>query len=179
MNATCNTILDYSERHMARAEALLQKTYVLDLVLQSSGYGIALEDENLRLQEAPTGIAAGNRSASGQVALDSGPISGTVTARSAEAALKRTLEVLQGGNDNDSEAEDQHCSDGDVATDGGVEDDSVDEEEAGGIEGVGGSNIDGKDKATNLGNEANDALASVGNRQPQKHRTPLAANAVN
>lgn len=44
MNATCSAILSYSSRHMARVDALLQKTFLFDLVLQSS-FGLALEDK--------------------------------------------------------------------------------------------------------------------------------------
>merc|ERR1712134_163169 len=45
MNATCGAVLSYSTRHMARVESLLQKTFLFDLVLQSSSQGLALQDE--------------------------------------------------------------------------------------------------------------------------------------
>merc|ERR1712060_403600 len=117
--------------------------------------------EQLRLQESPAGITAGNRSAPEQVALDPGPISGSANARSAEAALKRTIEVLQGDNGNDSEDEDQNRSGSDEANNGAVGDNSNDEEEEGEGEG------------------ASVALASVGDRQPHTQQAPVAANASN
>merc|ERR1712232_482303 len=37
MNATCGNFLSYSARHMARVDALLQKTFLFDLAIQSAG----------------------------------------------------------------------------------------------------------------------------------------------
>merc|ERR1719160_1658441 len=73
MNATCSTVLSYSTRHMARVESLLQKTFLFDLVLQSSSQGLALQDE--------MDLAAGAEK---------------TASVSAESALSRTMEVLLG-----------------------------------------------------------------------------------
>lgn len=74
MNATCTNILSYSGRHMARTEALLQKTFLFDLVLQSSTSGLSIQD----------GLPRQGK----QAAADS--LAG------AEDALARTMEVLLG-----------------------------------------------------------------------------------
>merc|ERR1719201_2424756 len=76
MNATCSAILSYSSRHMARVDSLLQKTFLFDLVLQSSSQGLALQDE--------MDLAAGAKAPA---------VSSTA---SAESALTRTMEVLLG-----------------------------------------------------------------------------------
>merc|ERR1711957_139509 len=75
MNATCSTVLSYSSRHMARVESLLQKTFLFDLVLQSSGQGLALQDEPTAGVPDP-----GNK----------------VAGAAAEDALRRTMSVLLG-----------------------------------------------------------------------------------
>mmetsp|Transcript_64419 Transcript_64419/g.153674 ORF Transcript_64419/g.153674 Transcript_64419/m.153674 type:complete len:951 (-) Transcript_64419:63-2915(-) len=86
MNATCAAILSYTTRHLSRVESLLQKTFLFDLVLQSSGQGLPLQD-------ADSGVSlAVKRSHNGGVERPS-----------AEDALKRTMEVLLGpkGDDDD------------------------------------------------------------------------------
>jgi len=77
MNATCSTILSYSGRHMARVESLLQKTFLFDLVLQSSSQGLALQDE---MDLAGKGSSSAKKP----------------SAASAETALSRTMAVLLG-----------------------------------------------------------------------------------
>merc|ERR1712216_509713 len=86
MNATCDTILSYSTRHMARVDALLQKTFLFDLVLQSSSQGLALQDE--------MDLAGGTKAPTAS------------STASAESALTRTMEVLLGpAKDGDSDEE--------------------------------------------------------------------------
>merc|ERR1712194_79708 len=88
MNATCASLLSYSTRHLSRVEALLQKTFVFDLVLQSGGAGLALIDEDdsaRKLSEEGGG---------------------------AEGALAKTMEVLHGkrtlgGGDEDDSDDDE------------------------------------------------------------------------
>merc|ERR1712216_351332 len=87
MNATCDTILSYSTRHMARVDALLQKTFLFDLVLQSSSQGLALQDE--------MDLVGGTKAS---------PTASSTA--SAESALTRTMEVLLGPvKDGDSDEE--------------------------------------------------------------------------
>lgn len=76
MNATCATVLSYSSRHMARIDSLLQKTFLFDLVLQSSNQGLALQED--------MDLAAGKKAPA---------VSSTA---SAESALTRTMAVLLG-----------------------------------------------------------------------------------
>jgi len=73
MNASCVNLLSYSSRHMSRVEALLQKTFLFDIVLQSGPVGLSLQDD----QQA------------GDVGTE-----GT----SAELALKRTMQILLGAD---------------------------------------------------------------------------------
>merc|ERR1719277_1985685 len=61
MNAICGTLLSYSSRHMARVDSLLQKTFLFDLVLQSSGQGLALQDEPTAGAPDPGNKVAGAR----------------------------------------------------------------------------------------------------------------------
>eukprot|EP00930_Biecheleria_cincta_P096969 TRINITY_DN8872_c0_g1_i1.p1 TRINITY_DN8872_c0_g1~~TRINITY_DN8872_c0_g1_i1.p1 ORF type:complete len:982 (+),score=238.61 TRINITY_DN8872_c0_g1_i1:17-2962(+) len=79
MNTTCGSVLSYSSRHLARVDSLLQKTFLFDLVLQSSGLGLAIQDEtDSQLEQA-----------------------------GAEVALKRTMDVLLGSADDDGEEGDE------------------------------------------------------------------------
>jgi hypothetical protein len=92
MNATCGNFLSYSSRHLVRVDALLQKSFLLDLVLQYGGSGLAIqpglegtagahkEMDHVSDPSAPEGVGRGSRG-------------------SAERALKRTMDVLLGGND--------------------------------------------------------------------------------
>merc|ERR1712217_337869 len=84
MNAICGTLLSYSSRHMARVDSLLQKTFLFDLVLQSSGQGLALQDE-------PTvGVPDPGKKVAGAAAED---------------ALRRAMSVPLGPDaDDDSQA---------------------------------------------------------------------------
>merc|ERR1711957_590492 len=88
MNATCASLLSYSTRHLSRVEALLQKTFVFDLVLQSGGQGLALlDDEDSARQVSDEGGGA-------------------------EGALAKTMEVLHGkktagGGDEDDSDDDE------------------------------------------------------------------------
>lgn len=83
MNSTCNSVLSYSSRHMTRVESLLQKTFVLELVMQSGSHGLVQE--------------GGQRRAIAGEAQDGG-------AGGAEEALKRTMDVLLGGAGEDEDA---------------------------------------------------------------------------
>merc|ERR1712113_743003 len=67
-------------RHMARVESLLQKTFLFDLVLQSSGQGLALQDEPTVGAPDP-----GNK----------------VAGAAAENALRKTMSVLLGPDADD------------------------------------------------------------------------------
>jgi len=73
MNATCSTFLSYSSRHLARVDALLQKTFIFDLVLQGSAQGLALFDEDDSFGNATAMVEA---------------------RKAAEGALQKTMEVL-------------------------------------------------------------------------------------
>jgi len=88
MNATCEGLLSYLSRHQARVDALLQKTFVFDLVLQSSGMGLALMDEF-------NGMPAPQQS-SDDVQAGSNVVGAVKEAESkrAEDALKKTMDVL-------------------------------------------------------------------------------------
>eukprot|EP00442_Polarella_glacialis_P000860 CAMPEP_0115163690 /NCGR_PEP_ID=MMETSP0227-20121206/72643_1 /TAXON_ID=89957 /ORGANISM="Polarella glacialis, Strain CCMP 1383" /LENGTH=1035 /DNA_ID=CAMNT_0002576011 /DNA_START=38 /DNA_END=3145 /DNA_ORIENTATION=- len=108
MNATCGNVLSYASRHMSRVDSLLQKTFLFDLVLQSSGLGLALQDGEV---DAENGTAEGG----------------------AEVALKRTMEVLLGPGDEDSEDEEDDEGDemvGEEADDQEDEDDDYEPVEA-------------------------------------------------
>jgi len=100
MNATCEGLLSYSLRHQARIDALLQKTFVFDLVLQSSGMGLSLMDEFQAGEKGPSALGAGamGHDASGVAAAMQ------ATHRRAEDALRQTMEVLHGG-EGEKEAE--------------------------------------------------------------------------
>merc|ERR1740129_207909 len=87
MNATCATILSYSARHLARVEALWQKTFIFDLVLQSGGSGLALLDEEDPGKEVAWKSAAEVREA-------------------ADGALQKTLDVLHEKRASDDEDSD-------------------------------------------------------------------------
>eukprot|EP00929_Paragymnodinium_shiwhaense_P070946 TRINITY_DN36032_c0_g1_i1.p1 TRINITY_DN36032_c0_g1~~TRINITY_DN36032_c0_g1_i1.p1 ORF type:complete len:969 (-),score=231.23 TRINITY_DN36032_c0_g1_i1:181-3087(-) len=102
LNATCGSFLSYSQRHMARVDALLQKTFLFDLVLQSGGSGLAMQKA---AEEADQEASLEGRSLL-PAATDS-----------AANALKRTMDVLHaddGDEDEEPEAEDD-SSDEDVA----------------------------------------------------------------
>merc|ERR1711957_703568 len=100
MNATCASLLSYSTRHLSRVEALLQKTFVFDLVLQSGGQGLALLDDE---------------DSARQVSDEGGGV---------EGALAKTMEVLHGkktaggGEDDDSDDDEivQQSSDDEIVT---------------------------------------------------------------
>jgi len=77
MNSVCAAVLSYSNRHMSRVESLLQKTYMIDLVLQTGHQGLALQDE-------PKAVKA----------LDG------------DASLKRTMDVLMGDVDDVDDVDD-------------------------------------------------------------------------
>lgn len=87
MNATCGNILSYSGRHMARVDSLLQKTFLFDLVLQSSAFGL------------PVAVASKAGTVDG---AEDGADDG---AGKAAAALKQTMDVLLGGQAAGDEAE--------------------------------------------------------------------------
>merc|ERR1740123_1014667 len=87
MNATCATILSYSARHLARVEALWQKTFIFDLVLQSGGSGLALLDEEDPSKEVIWKSAEEVREA-------------------ADGALQKTLDVLHEKRASDEEDSD-------------------------------------------------------------------------
>jgi len=87
MNATCGNILSYSNRHMARVESLLQKTFLFDLVLQSGITGLALQDD-----------------ADGKVEGSSiGELIVVRPEHTPEHALKRTMDVLLGQEEDDDD----------------------------------------------------------------------------
>mmetsp|Transcript_53578 Transcript_53578/g.121093 ORF Transcript_53578/g.121093 Transcript_53578/m.121093 type:complete len:233 (+) Transcript_53578:2-700(+) len=90
MNKTTAAILSYSSRHMARVDALLQKTFLFDLVLQSSGFGLSLDESASGAGGAGPGVAAAGRAPAPE---------------GAEAALRRTMEVLLAPNEDDEEVE--------------------------------------------------------------------------
>merc|ERR1712187_654040 len=79
MNATCGNFLSYSTRHMARVDALLQKTFLFDLAIQSAG-GLALPDSTNGEQHASSDADGG-----------------------AERALKRTMDVLLGDAEDEED----------------------------------------------------------------------------
>lgn len=100
MNTTCSSVLSYSSRHLARVDSLLQKTFLFDLVLQSSGLGLAIQDQTDTQPEK-----AG-----------------------AEVALKRTMDVLLGAADDAEDGdEDVVVEDEDAAGEGSKEDSDDDE----------------------------------------------------
>lgn len=110
MNATCGNVLSYAQRHMARIESLLQKTFLFDLILQDSS-GLAIQEG----QEAPQN--------GDEEPLDT----------SAEAALKRTMDVLLGDTDeaNDLEMEEAEEEPEEEPEDDVIEEDDPAEEEPG------------------------------------------------
>eukprot|EP00971_Amphidinium_carterae_P298842 5937072-Amphidinium_carterae.1 len=90
LNATAATLLSYTSRHLSRVESLLQKTFLFDLVLQSSSQGLPIHDVS----------AIGERKAERSITSGGPP--------SAEDALKRTMEVLLGDDaDHDLDDEDE------------------------------------------------------------------------
>eukprot|EP00931_Biecheleriopsis_adriatica_P101535 TRINITY_DN76652_c0_g1_i1.p1 TRINITY_DN76652_c0_g1~~TRINITY_DN76652_c0_g1_i1.p1 ORF type:complete len:989 (-),score=254.89 TRINITY_DN76652_c0_g1_i1:89-3055(-) len=102
INSTCGNVLSYASRHMARVESLLQKTFLFDLVLQSSGLGLAIEDGQEKTSE-------GDHEDTG-----------------AEVALKRTMDVLLGAADG---AEDEVDDVVEAAAEDGEEDNGSEEDE--------------------------------------------------
>lgn len=104
MNATCSTLLSYSTRHKARVEALLQKTFLFDFVLQSSSQGLSIQD----------GLPNG--------------------AGDAGSALRQTMDVLLGGDDEEDDAvvglADSDSSDGEAGGEGGEAPEAADTEAA-------------------------------------------------
>eukprot|EP00440_Ansanella_granifera_P003157 gb/GFBE01003440.1/.p1 GENE.gb/GFBE01003440.1/~~gb/GFBE01003440.1/.p1 ORF type:complete len:984 (+),score=199.61 gb/GFBE01003440.1/:1-2952(+) len=101
INATCGNVLSYSSRHMARVESLLQKTFLFDLVLQSS-LGLAIEDGAEKDSDATEKEGSG-----------------------AEVALKRTMDVLLGAADDDEDDEDAEAAAEEAEEDASEEDEIV------------------------------------------------------
>ncbi|CAK0822557.1 unnamed protein product [Prorocentrum cordatum] len=101
MNATCGSVLSYSSRHMTRVESLLQKTFVLELVMQSGSHGLVQEG-------VQRGAAAGEAQGGG--------------AGGAEEALRRTMDVLLGGagEGEDADTGSEEASDAGDGDDGGL-----------------------------------------------------------
>lgn len=121
MNAVCGALLSYSTRHLARVEALLQKTFLFDLVLQSGGAGLSLMADFSKPPPLPL------NGTDSLATLDaSAPLVDV-----AEGAMKRTMEVLLGGSvegdgggkEQDVEGEDDEQGD----EEDGQEDDDMEE----------------------------------------------------
>lgn len=104
MNATCGNILGYSSRHLTRVDSLLQKTFLFDLVLQSGAFGLAL---------------AGPGSAEGKAG------NGDFSEEGAAAgALRRTMDVLLGGDGEEEPAESEDDEDADEGGDPEADEDA-------------------------------------------------------
>uniref|UniRef100_A0A7S4QZD4 U3 small nucleolar RNA-associated protein 13 C-terminal domain-containing protein n=1 Tax=Alexandrium monilatum TaxID=311494 RepID=A0A7S4QZD4_9DINO len=106
MNATCGNILSYSSRHMARVDSLLQKTFLFDLVLQSGAFGMTLDGPGATADAKAAKIGKPDRPAAGPGAAD---------------ALRRTMDVLLGGEDAEKEAGGADDPDESGAEEGGEE----------------------------------------------------------
>jgi len=96
MNATCGAILSYSGRHLSRVDSLLQKTFMFDLVLQSSAFGLSIEEPK------PAAEADQHTAAMGDYT------NGSTDAGAAAGALRRTMEVLLAEEEEVEEHAEEH-----------------------------------------------------------------------
>lgn len=130
MNATFEALLGYMTRHQARADSLLQKTFVFDLVLQSSGMGLTLMDE-FNGTSAPSGVALLGKVGEGGAKQGSAGFLEAREAckRQAEDALKATLDVLHRGTGAVPDGSDRPEADGEGEEEEEGEDSSEDEQE--------------------------------------------------